>query len=185
MSERHATTLKQPPLTTRFNLPDNLQFKELVINVNGKTQGSANSRLIQEIGSIYAQCKNVSIKKCENNQLLEVNINDNIFVFELCYSYPFKMPVNIHVNGVNYNDIKRISDTSMIPYIKKYLGTDCFCCHSLLCANNWSPIIRVASIINEIQSNMIILHKIKIHILCDQIRHKYRCQFLMFEDYLF
>jgi len=185
MSNNHATLTKQQSLTTHFNIPDNLQFTELVINVNAKTQGSANSRLIQEIGSIYAQCKNVSIEKYDNNQLLKVNINDNTFVFELCYSYPFKMPANIHINGVNYNDIKRISDPSMIPYIKKYLGTDCFCCHSLLCANNWTPIIRVASIINEIQSNMIILHKIKIHLLCDELRSKYRCQFIMFEDYLF
>jgi len=183
MSDQHATTLKENQM--RFNLPDNLQFKELLINVNTKTQGSANSRLIQEICSICAQCKNVSIEKRDNNQVLTVNINDNTFVFELCYSYPFKMPVNIHINGVNYNEIKRIDNPSMIPYIKKYLGTDCFCCHSLLCANNWTPIIRVASIINEIQFNMIILHKIKIHLLCDELRNKYRCQFIMFEDYLF
>ena len=184
MSKQHATLSNKQP-HYRFNIPDNLQFEKLLININGKMQGSANSRLMQEIGSIYTQCKNVSIQKRDNNQLLEVNINDNTFVFELCYSYPFKMPVNVHINGVNYNELKRITDPLMIPYIKKYLDTNCFCCHSLLCADNWTPVIRVASIINEIQSNMIILHKIKIHLLCDQLRHKYRCQFIMFEDYLF
>jgi hypothetical protein len=185
MSEQPAFTLTKQQMPSQFNLPDNLQFKELIINVNTKTQGCSNTRLVQEVGSIYTQCDNIRLTKCNNMQRLEVNVNNNVFVFELCYSYPFKIPLNVYVNGISYNEIMRIKDPAFIPYIKKYLGKECFCCSSLLCADNWTPVIRIASIINEIQFNMIIMHKIDLNLVCDQIRQKYRCNFAMFEEYLF
>jgi len=166
------------------------ELKPLEISIDLSSQGSLIKRATNEVACLFIQCNNIKLEKNNLNVIITLKCNNNNYIFELSPSYPFTMPVKILVNNVNYNKIKKIYDERMKPYLKKYTGHDCFCCQSLVCSANWSPALRLTSIINEIQTTLTIKYKIIMHVLCDQIREKYECvgeygEFLNIEEYLF
>ena len=147
----------------------------LEVSIDLQAQGSLIKRATNEIACLFIQCNNIKLEKINLNVIITLKYNNNNYIFELSPSYPFSIPVKILVNNINYNKIKQIHDARMKPYLKKYTGNECFCCQSLVCADNWSPALRLTNVINEIQSNLILKYKIATHVLCDEIREKYHC----------
>ena len=168
-----------------YFVPESMKFNMLETHIDTKTQGPSKTRLLQEIGTLFFQCDSVFLKKTPTRDIIHAVIGKNIFKFELCKSYPFRPPVNVFINGVHYNIIKKKMQPKGVAYLQKYKGTECVCCSSTLCANNWTPAIRIPYIINEIQDNLIIIKKIEMHLVCDELRKKYQCNFAEFEKYLF
>lgn len=170
---------------SHYFVPESMKFQMLEPHVDTKTQGPNKTRLLQEIGTLFFQCDSVFLKKLPEMDIIHATIGKNIFTFELCKSYPFRPPLNVFINDVHYNIIKKRMNPKGVAYLQKYKGTECVCCSSMLCASNWTPAIRIPYIINEIQGNLLILKKIEIHLLCDELRKKYKCNFAEFEKYLF
>ena len=168
------------------------EYKPLKLDLNPKEHTQLYARFSKEISSLFIQCNNVKLEKINKNCIITLNYNNNNYIFELHHTFPFNKPIKILVNNINYNRIlcDDNDNDKIIPYIKKYSGSECLCCKSITCEPNWSPATRITSIINEIELNLIIKYKIQINILCDKIREKYNCSsqygnFLNIEDYLF
>jgi len=170
---------------SHYFVPESMKFTMLEPHVDMKMQGPNKTRLLQEIGTLFFQCDSVFLKKLPEMDIIHATIGKNVFKFELCKSYPFRPPLNVFINDVHYNIIKKRMNPKGVAYLQKYKGIECVCCSSILCASNWTPAIRIPYIINEIQDTLIIIKKIEIHLICDEVRKKYKCQFANFEQYLF
>ena len=90
----------------------------------------------------------------DNNVEIEVcvfkigYIYNTFFKFNILFDYPFKPP-QIYLNGKNVK--KYLVSTKLFQNeFKNQLGTDCFCCKSITCINNWSPTYNIVNIIDEI-----------------------------------
>ena len=159
----------------------------LEVAIDLKKSTACFTRIINELGTLYVQCNNIKIEKQQSNNIITLSFNGHTYHIELCPSFPFKTPEKIMVDGVDYSRILVASDPRMKPYLKNYTGTDCMCCSSLVCPDNWTPATRITSIINEVEFNIHLKYNILFHILCDEIRakHKLSSDFAAFEEYLF
>lgn len=164
-----------------------MQVSPLEVSIDLKGATKFLTRIINELGTLYVQCNNIKLEKQQENHIITLGYNGRTYHIELCSSFPFKTPEKIKVDGVDYSRIKMMRDVRMKPYLKKYTGYNCICCSSLVCADNWTPATRLASIINEVEFNINLKSKILFHILCDEIRNKYglTSDFARFEEYLF
>lgn len=162
-------------------------YKPLEISIDLKAATGFLTRIINELGTLYVQCNNIKLEKQQANHIITLSCNGHTYHIELCPSFPFKTPEKIMVDGVDYSRILVTSDPRMKPYLQKYTGTNCLCCSSLVCPDNWTPATRLTSIINEAEFNIHLKYKILFHILCDEIRAKYELikDFAPFEEYLF
>ena len=105
-----------------------------------------------------------SFNETKNNTLtIEiVTPNQNILEFVLPNDYPFKPPISLKINGMNYkyqlkNMPSRIQYLYNHPYkmypeenIIQTVNMDCLCCTGLLCSGNWSPVVSIKDILLEI-----------------------------------
>jgi ubiquitin-protein ligase len=78
------------------------------------------------------------------------NENVNVYEFEITQHYPFTPP-KVKINKTLYNDFLRIGSITFLHLLKKLKKYDCFCCHSYLCAERWSPAITIKQFIEEIR----------------------------------
>ena len=146
------------------------------------------SRIINDIGMLYSQINNMQICKKNNVHIIEFKFNNHQYHFELLSNYPFVCPSVVSLDGANYSTIKRMpSERFAIALTTKLNIKWCLCCESVMCAGNWTPVLTLANIVNEIDSVLKIYQKIIIHVLCDTIRNKHNllCDFANFEKYLF
>ena len=95
-------------------------------------------------------------------------------LFVLGNDYPFKSPISLTCNGINYR-YKLKNMPRKIEYLyyhpsniyfqenfKKihFSKPNCLCCSTLLCGENWSPIFTIPDILIEIQKH----NQLKLHI---------------------
>lgn len=76
------------------------------------------------------------------------------FEFYKNNSFPFETPSEIKLNNKNYVSLIRNINKNFLELIG--IGNDikCLCCESIICSNNWSPTIKLVSILNEIDKNV-------------------------------
>jgi hypothetical protein len=162
-------------------------YKPLEVSIDLKKMTGFLTRIINELGTLYVQCNNIKLEKKQANHIITLDCNGRSYHIELCPSFPFKRPEKIMVDQVDYSRILVTSDARMKPYFQKYTGTNCLCCASIVCPDNWTPATRLANIINEAEFNIHLKYKILFHILCDEVRAKYglSSEFAAFEEYLF
>ena len=142
-------------------------------------------RLTSEFTNLIGQCDSLTYVHNNNGFDITIIIKNNVYKLFVSQDYPFKMPINVYYNGVEFNKYIYGDYLEIKKYLKKYYHIDCLCCRSLLCGSNWTPMINIAKIINEINDVVRIRKEITYRILCDQIRDKYRCYFVELEKYLF
>lgn len=101
------------------------------------------------------------------------NLKDNkYYKFIISNYYPFNAP-KIYINDkyiLFYHQIKNLEFNILL---KKYTGIECFCCETILCANNWSPIFTFNHILNDINRYKNARHEIIVRIIVDVIKRKY------------
>ena len=101
-----------------------------------------------------------------NDELIDVGFEyeDNYYIFSLNKYFPFVPPEKFYRNYININ-----YTTTHIPfgllhlYRKKY--KICPCCQSLLCSINWTPAIKLLTIIQQydcFRKDLIKLQKIRL-----------------------
>ena len=149
-------------------------------------------RLQREINYIKEKMSEYTIldEMQENESKREIYLHiitpsQNELVFTLPYDFPFKPPQNLSVNGQNYRYLLKNMPTRIYYlyyhpdeiYFKEksvninYNNTNCLCCSSLLCADNWSPVNMVYHILNEIKQHnelkRIIMYKLMLKNMFD------------------
>lgn len=86
-------------------------------------------------------------------QDLTINVCDKIcntiYTFSFNHSrYPF-VPPNLQINYKSYFYFYRTTNEYVINAIQQYIGSNCMCCKSIVCPNNWSPANSLTNIIEE------------------------------------
>jgi hypothetical protein len=95
-------------------------------------------------------------------------------VFTISNKYPFKPPlIDITYGGGRY--LKYYRDLLCSSYneeIKNMTGKKCLCCESITCLDNWSPMMNIKQIIDEIKQNMIIKDRLYERLVAKQLIHQ-------------
>ena len=126
-----------------------------------------------------------SISQYEKNFIFQFkNLKDKKnYEFIVSQSYPFKPP-KLLINNKLIDFDHHCSDEMRI-LLKKYTGIECFCCESILCCNNWSPILTFKHIIDDINRFRKAISKINICIILDIIKRKYLNKDINIIEWLF
>jgi len=161
-------------------------MEQLNTNLSIKATGIAN-RINNEIAHLFNQFDFVSTERKESSILIKVIKGKNTYEINLQYDYPFRPPSNIIYNGINYKQCLSHCPPKIQKILKNKYNINCLCCDTIICNSNWMPSMNTCHIINEIDKFIKIKKEIKIILLCDEIRTKYRClsEFADFEKYLF
>ena len=87
-----------------------------------------------------------------------------------------------------------INDTSYISFLKinpkftrillKLSGSDCLCCSSINCADNWLNTYPLMKFIDEFKQNLIIKKNLILLYFINQIKQKYNINFDCIEEFL-
>ncbi len=156
------------------------------INIKG-----LKSRIKNECADLYQQYHNVLIDI--NNKkttitaveyLYEANPKKyRVYKFILDSNYPFRPP-EMYVNNRPYASILQMKGEYEKTMVKKIKGQDCLCCHSINCAVNWSPAIRLHRIIDEIKDTIKFKKDIINLLLAEKIKKKYNIPYAYIEAFL-
>lgn len=110
-------------------------------------------RINKELENINANIISSTIKK-------KFRYNNDIIDIEFSNNYPFEPPNKIYINykllDYNYN-----MDNDVQYIVENYYNIRCFCCKSLMCANNWKPSNKITDILEENNKNIELIEKIK------------------------
>jgi len=122
-----------------------------------KMKGLRN-RIKNECNILYKQYHNVLIEfDIEKNITIKAveftNTNAITYKFLITHLFPF-YPPKIFVNNLSYLNILKMTGEYEKNTLKKIIGQDCLCCHSLNCSVNWSPAIKLYNIIDEIKNTL-------------------------------
>jgi len=157
-----------------------LQFKNTAIR----------SRLKREITNMYALFNTIILNINEKNELIVtisevINDKKQKYKFIISNHYPFSCP-QIFFQNKPYRDFltfNYLKEQSVL--FKKITGKGCFCCHSFICNNNWSPAITLNLIIREINDIKKQRRNFINKILTDKIKFKYLIDDIDIESWLF
>lgn len=155
-------------------------------DLNIKAKGMSN-RINSEIANLFNQSDFVSSERKGKSILITVIKSKNKYEMELPNDYPFKPPKNILYNENNYKQSISNCPKRVQQILKSKYYIKCLCCDTIICGSKWMPAMNTSYIINEIDKFSKIKKEIKIILLCDEVRIKYRClfEFADFEKYLF
>jgi hypothetical protein len=82
------------------------------------------------------------------------NSLDNEYSFVIDEYYPFRPPREFYYNQISYIDTLKLPSQSFINQLKAINGSECFCCSSFMCRNNWGPAVGLNEIILEFKKNI-------------------------------
>lgn len=161
--------------------------ENIIDNINSKR---ISRRLQNELKELYKKNYEeviLHLDSITNTIILytRVNINNksNTLKFIIDYEYPFTCP-KVYINGNRYNDYLRTKTSYESFHLKNTTGLDCFCCASITCQNNWTPITLICKIIDEIIYYRNIRRNFANKILIKYIKNKYLIQDIDIESWL-
>lgn len=70
----------------------------------------------------------------------------------LCENYPFKPPVKLKINDIDYLN-KLCYSNKYLENVLKTKEIKCLCCSTMLCPNNWSPSKDLLKLMQEYFNN--------------------------------
>ena len=101
------------------------------------------------------------------------NIKDNKhYCFTISNNYPFTPP-KLRINYKPIGFYHMTNNNKFRSDLKKYTGIECFCCETILCANNWSPGLTLKHVINDIDKFRNAFRQVIDRIIVDVIKRKY------------
>lgn len=95
-----------------------------------------------------------------------------LYTFNISKNYPFNPP-KVFINNKPYLHYLKITSDIFRNELEKYTNTRCFCCSSLLCNTNWSPIKSIINIVDEFKNYRNICKKIYFNLIVNIIKKKY------------
>ena len=113
---------------------------------------------------------------------LNVYTISNFYRFYIPPSYPFAPP-KLNINYKPYMSLLRHNNYTDNLY--KYKKIRCFCCETVLCGNNWNPVITIGKIIDEFNAFKKYSKEISHRIIVDVIKRKYLVEDLNLIDWLY
>ncbi len=106
------------------------------------------------------------------------------YKFVLGKNYPFHPP-EIFFNNYPYKSILTLLGDYQRDKVKKFFGEiKCFCCRSITCSSNWSPAMRMFSMIGEVNRTLVFKRGIVNLLLAEKIQEKYNIPYANLESYL-
>lgn len=114
-----------------------------------------------------------------------LEIKTNIFLeveIKIPSEYPFKCPSEITINGHDYKSLLNFG-----PEYLKLLGypkTECLCCASLSCKNNWTVHNNITDVLKEIYKNLNNKLRIRDKKMCRYFVGKKFGHYLPIEEFL-
>ena len=93
--------------------------------------------------------------------------NDKIYrvKIKIDNNYPFRSP-KVEINDMSYWKMLKIPE-----HMTNDLGISCLCCQTILC--NWTPVIRLEQIFEEIKNVLGVRRRIVDRIFCRYVQDKY------------
>jgi ubiquitin-protein ligase len=114
--------------------------------------------------------------KCGNIQGYDIEIrnikDNNHYCFTISNNYPFRPP-KLRINYKPIGFYHMTNNNKFRSNLKKYTGIDCFCCETILCANNWSPGLTFKNVINDVNKLRNAIRQVIDRIIVDVIKRKY------------
>jgi len=115
--------------------------------------------------------------------LLEIKINNFLKIkIKIPSEYPFKNPSEILINGHDYKYLLNFGQ----KYLKLlgYDESECLCCSTLCCKNNWSVHKNITDVLKEIYKNLRNKLRIKDIKMCRYVVGKKFGHYLPIEEFL-
>lgn len=154
-------------------------------------------RLKNELNSMYVENRQIVVEinhhhKGTDDAILYVNIYEvdgenksHWYKFGITVHWPFRNPL-IFYQGRPYIDFLKIPHTlKELTIFKQVTKLNCFCCNSYHCSDNWSPIVTLTKIIDEIkhlkQKKRDVINKL----IADKIKAKYLIDDIDLDSWLF
>ena len=136
-----------------------------------------------EVADLLLMCDSLKSIKENNGLLIGLIINNNIYTLFLTKDYPFRIPEYIQYNGIGWKYYLYQDNTPLVYlYLNLYYNRKN---HQLIEHDNWTPAIKISTIITCMDESIRIKREIAYRILCLKIKNKYKCEFVNFEKYLF
>jgi ubiquitin-protein ligase len=128
---------------------------------------------------VYPESVTVTINEPHKNEFeykvgFFVVKNNNYYEFLFGTNHPFRPPkLNLNFRPYSYIYYLNSKSPGFNEKLFKYKKIRCFCCHTKLCSDNWSPAYTMRHIIDEANYFKKICREIAIHITVDVIKRKY------------
>ena len=149
------------------------------------------TRVFNELKLLYKDFDNIQISKTpigESRIVLGHHASNITYMFILSTSYPFTKPAMIIINNetkydTTYSSFLKINE-KFIKILKNIYGSDCLCCSSIYCSDNWANNYPLMKLIDEFKQNLLIKQKIFHIYFLNIIKNKYKINFNTIEDFL-
>jgi ubiquitin-protein ligase len=168
---------------------DNMLMQKNEENLMHVWSKGIRGRIKRELQELYKIYKDIDVDIIDDKLTISISeVIDNKkhnYSFLITINYPFEPPKIFYQNKTYYDYLKNNYMHKNNYLIKKFLGHDCFCCHSYNCRNNWSPAITLKKIIEEIYRIKKIKRNIVNKIFVDIIKKKYLVDDIDLDSWLF
>ena len=147
-------------------------------------------RLKKDCESLLNKGGTINIKNdiANNNIIIELSRQEGLHINKYCFmvplDYPFSPP-KIKINETAYIDFCNLRSDRFGTVLKYIKGTDCLCCHSYICKNNWTPGLNLNHILIQINEYKKIKYYIALKILADKIKEKYLNSYIDLDSWLY
>jgi len=140
-------------------------------------------RFSSEITELIDSFQTVTSIKENNGIKLILTTENNVYSLFLSKEYPFRIPMYIEYNGINWKYYLYKDNTTLMHfYLKKYYNLEYY---NILDHDNWTPSIKISKIISILNNSIKIKNEIIYRLLCFKIKYKYKCYDAYIESYLF
>ena len=154
-------------------------------------------RLKKELDNMYIGNRQILVElniyyKQQDDAILYVNIHEidrenksHWYKFGITIHYPFRNP-HIYYQGRPYLEFLQIPRTiKEMTLFKKVTKLNCYCCNSYNCSDNWTPMITLQNIIDEIKNIKQKKRDLINKIIADKIKHRYLISDIDLDSWLF
>lgn len=142
-------------------------------------------RIKRECQEIRDKYDDIFVECNENSEIIVgLRRSRNLYIFYIDKNYPFTAP-RVKINGKNQNSFFRLPSNRFTTILRYITGSDCFCCNSFLCKNNWGPALTLDKVINQFEEYKKIKLNIQLKILADSIKEKYLNRDIDLDTWLF
>ena len=116
-------------------------------------------KIYKETPEIINNFGNYAMKYNEDEKYIEMEVVYKNLLIQIKFIgfFPFQKP-DVLINNNYYRDMLLFNDSYYLNYLQNK-NIKCLCCQSILCTNNWTPMLGIINILNEIKDNHELIKK--------------------------